>query len=349
MEKEQYENLKERLISLEKALKLEDKKNKVAQLEMDSTDSELWQNPYKAREITIALAHMREEVLQWEVLEKRILDLKDVYEVADDKDLEQIEKALRLVELKTFLNGPYDHGNAVIYFYAGAGGDDAQEWTEMLVEMYKKYAEQSGWKTAILHESRGEIAGLKEAVLEIKGNSAYGFLRNESGVHRLVRISPFSTKSLRHTSFSLVEVLPEIQEVNENLRINPRDLKIETAKSSGPGGQNVNKRMTAARIVHLPTGISAASQSERSLEQNKEKAIKILTAKLYKVLQEQHKKTMDDLKENVKPEWGSQIRSYILDPYKKVKDHRTSYEDNDPESVLNGKIQGFIEISMKRA
>ena len=348
MEREQYENLKERLIGLEKALKLEDKKNKVAQLEMDSTDSELWQNPYKAREITTTLAHLSDEVLQWERLEKRILDLEDVYELADDKDLKQIEKSLRIVELQTFLNGPYDHGNAVIYFYSGAGGDDAQEWTEMLVEIYKKYAEQSGWKTSLLHESRGEIAGIKEAALEIKGNSAYGFLRNESGVHRLVRISPFSAKSLRHTSFSLVEVLPEIQEVDENLRINPRDLKIETTKSSGPGGQNVNKRMTAARVTHLPTGISAISQAERSLEQNKERAIKILTAKLYKVLQEQHKKTMDDLKENVKPEWGSQIRSYVLDPYKKIKDHRTGYEENNTESVLNGEIQGFIESSMRK-
>ena len=314
---------------------------------MDSTDSELWENPNKAREITTTLAHLRDEVLQWNNLEKRILDLEDVYEIADKKDVEQIERALRKAELQTFLSEKYDHGNAVIYFYAGAGGDDAQEWTEMLIEMYKKYAEQSGWKTYLLHESRGEIAGVKEASLEIKGNSAYGFLRHESGVHRLVRISPFSAKNLRHTSFSLVEVLPEIQEVDENLRINPKDLKLETAKSSGPGGQNVNKRMTAIRIIHLPTGISVASQSERSLEQNKEQAIKILTAKLYKILQEQHKKTMDDLKENVKPKWGNQIRSYILDPYKKVKDHRTGYEESNPESVLNGDIQGFIENQMR--
>ncbi|MBI2024582.1 MAG: PCRF domain-containing protein [Candidatus Harrisonbacteria bacterium] len=236
------------------------------------------------------------------------------------------------------LSGKYDQGPAHLTIYAGVGGEDAKDWANMLFRMYFKYVQKRGWKV-VATEDRG---------MEIRGDFTYGTLKNEMGVHRLVRISPFSAKKLRHTSFALVEVVPIFQDIeHRDVVIPPEDLKIETSRSSGPGGQNVNKRETAVRIVHLPTGIAAASQSERSQPQNKEKAMSLLKSKLKTLMIAGQKKELSELRTKVKPEWGSQIRSYVLNPYKKVKDHRTGAESSQPDKVLEGDLDKFIEAELQ--
>ena len=243
----------------------------------------------------------------------------------------------------------------MLSIYSGAGGQDAQDWATMLLRMYLRYADRKGWKTKILDQSFGEPGGqeggigTKPASLEIEGLYAYGFLKKETGVHRLVRISPFSAQCLRHTSFALVEVLPVISSEEEReLVVKPDGLRVDVYKSSGPGGQNVNKRMTAVRITHLPTKITVASQSERSHAQNKEQAMKLLYAKLYQLREQEKEKELAKLKgKAVSIEWGSQIRSYVLHPYKMVKDLRTEIETSDTEGVLDGNLDKFIEAQLK--
>lgn len=236
------------------------------------------------------------------------------------------------------LDGKYDKGNAHLSIHPGAGGDDAKDWANMLFDMYRKYCEKQGFK----------LAHTDEGVLEIKGEYAYGRLKNESGVHRLVRISPFDSKKLRHTSFALVEVVPIFPHLElAKMKLPQEDLKYELSMSSGPGGQNVNKRHTAVRIVHLPTGIAAACQSERSQPQNKEKALDLLKSKLFHLLQKHQKEELSDLRVHAKPEWGSQIRSYVLHPYQKVKDHRTGVQHNQPDDVLDGDLDKFIEAELQ--
>lgn len=236
------------------------------------------------------------------------------------------------------LKGKYDKNSAHIVIFPGVGGEDAKDWANMLLNMYVKYAQKRGWK----------VAFVDDRVIDIKGEFAYGTLKKETGVHRLVRISPFDSKQLRHTSFALVEVLPDLPEVElKNIIIPPEDLKVELSRSSGPGGQNVNKRETAVRVVHLPTSISAASQVERSQAQNKEKAFKLLKSKLFKVLEERKEKELKNLRTQIKPEWGNQIRSYVLHPYQQIKDHRTKVEHHQPDKVLNGDLDKFIEAELE--
>ena len=236
------------------------------------------------------------------------------------------------------LKEKYDKGHAHISIFPGVGGEDAKDWANMLLNMYTKYAASRGWKVVLVDDR----------AIDIKGEYAYGVLKKEMGVHRLVRISPFDAKKLRHTSFALVEVIPELPELEvKNLVIPPEDLKTEMSRSSGPGGQNVNKRETAVRVVHLPTGLSAASQAERSQLQNREKAIALLKAKLFKVLEERKEKEVRNLRIQVKPEWGNQIRSYVLHPYKQVKDHRTGIVSHQPDKVLSGELDKFIEAELE--
>ncbi len=235
----------------------------------------------------------------------------------------------------------YEHNKALLYLYSGAGGVDAQDWASMLLKMYQKYAQAKGWSFIILNQSLGEQGGTKNAACELTGAGAYETLKKESGVHRLVRISPFSAKDLRHTSFALVEILPEI--ITKNFQINPNDLRIDTFRSSGPGGQNVNKLESAVRITHLPTGISVAAQSERSQAQNKEKAMQLLVSRLAKKMEDEKAQELSQLKPQVAIEWGSQIRSYVLNPYQMVKDHRTGVKSSQPDKILNGDLDKFID------
>ena len=236
------------------------------------------------------------------------------------------------------LVGKYDNNAAYLSVYPGVGGDDAKDWANMLVEMYIKYATKRGWKVLLLDDR----------ALEIKGEFVYGTLKKETGVHRLVRISPFDAKKLRHTSFALVEIVPELPEIeHKNFIIPPEDLRLEMSRSSGPGGQNVNKRETAVRIVHIPTGIASASQVERNQGMNREKAMRLLRAKLIKLMEEKQAKELASLRTQVKPEWGNQIRSYVLHPYQMVKDHRTEVKVSQPDKVLAGDLDKFIEAELE--
>ena len=234
----------------------------------------------------------------------------------------------------------YIKNKGLLNIYAGAGGGDAQDWASMLFRMYQRYAQKKGWEFSVLHQSFGEQGGIKSASAEVKGDNLYNLLKSESGVHRLVRISPFSAKKLRHTSFAMVEILPEI--VAAEVKLNPADLRLETFRSSGPGGQNVNKLETAVRVTHLPTGISVAVQSERSQAQNKEKALQVLYSKLIQRMEVERAKEISELKPHVSIEWGSQIRSYVLHPYQMVKDHRTGVKSSQPEKVLEGDLDKFV-------
>ncbi|HDO23618.1 MAG TPA: PCRF domain-containing protein [bacterium] len=243
----------------------------------------------------------------------------------------------------------YDKGDAVLTILSGAGGDDAEDWARILFEMYSGFAEKKGWETRILHQHKApDSGGFKNITFKVKGKGVYGVLKNESGVHRLVRISPFSAKKLRHTSFAMLEVIPKFVEPKE-IEISENDIRIDFMRASGPGGQNVNKRETAVRVVHLPTNISVHVDSERSQQQNKEQAMEILNARLYKRKLEEQKKEEEKMKlgKTVEAEWGHQIRSYVFHPYKLVKDHRTGVETSDVEAVLKGEIDEFIEAEKK--
>ena len=258
-------------------------------------------------------------------------------ELIDEFEAISSDESLKKFEIKALLSGKYDAGPAIISTFGGAGGDDAEDWAKMLLTMYVKYAQLRGWK----------VSEIDDNTIEIKGSYAYGFLRNEAGVHRLVRISPYDSKKLRHTSFALVEVLPELHSVDNHIEIPEKDLRFDFFRSSGPGGQNVNKVETAVRIVHVPTGVSASSQAERSQAQNRERALKLLKTKLIRLMEKHQAEELSDLKTKAKPEWGSQIRSYVLHPYKMVKDHRTGVETSDVEGVLDGALDEFIEGSLQ--
>jgi len=279
------------------------------------------------------------------------VDLLSVLDEVDEKLLGQTEKKIKELEVERLFGGRFDKGNAIISIYAGAGGQDAADWVHMLYAMYEAFAQRRGWKIVVIdsvEESAGGRTGrvpLKNITFEIKGSYAFGYLKYESGAHRLVRISPFSSQGLRHTSFALVEVMPFI--IERTLHIKDDDLKIEFFRSSGPGGQNVNKVETAVRITHISTDVIVSSQVERSQAQNREKAMSILEAKLIQLMEKERVEELDKLRTKTKPEWGSQIRSYVLNPYKMIKDHRTDFETSHVNRVLEeGDLDGFIEAEL---
>jgi peptide chain release factor 2 len=317
-----------------------------------------WQDRKAATEASQELVHLKEELESFQKLKKELerLDEKQIEKVDELRsssrfaDARVFEEKLKKEELKFFLSGEHDKNNAILSIYSGAGGQDAQDWTTLLLRMYERYCERKGWKATVLHQSFGEGGGpegrigTKSVTLEVKGSYAYGLLKKEGGVHRLVRISPFSAKSLRHTSFASVEVLPEIPQEEGDIKINPDDLKIETFRASGPGGQYVNRRETAVRITHLPTGIKVSCQSERLQGVNKEKALRILAAKLYQIEKEKKDQEIEKIKgKKVSAGWGNQIRSYVLHPYKMVKDLRADMETSAVDEVLDGNLDQFIE------
>lgn len=285
-------------------------------------------------------------------LEKEQLELENSMLEADfwlNKDRAQVT-IRRIQEIKNELSGvgKYDAGDAVMTIFSGAGGDDAEDFSSILLNMYMKFCSKNNFSLSLLHSNENDHGGFRNVTVEISGKNVYGTLKNESGVHRLVRISPFNAKSLRHTSFSMVEVIPKFEKVKggaDDIELKDDDLRVELSRSSGPGGQNVNKRETAVRIVHIPTNLSAESQNERSQAQNKEKALQVLKGKIYKALEDERisKEKGMYISKTTQIEWGNQIRSYVLHPYKMVKDHRTGVETSNVDAVLDGDLQEFIE------
>lgn len=300
------------------------------------------------------LSALREDVEGWQTLRQRIHDALDLAQLEDESlreeltaETEAVEAEVSRREFYAMFSGKFDHGDALLAIHAGAGGTDSQDWAEMLERMYLRWAESHGFTTEILDYSEGEEAGLKSVTIAVNGPYAFGYLRPEKGVHRLVRLSPFDAAHRRHTSFALVEVLPQVEN-NDEIDINPDDLRIDVYRSSSAGGQNVQKNATAIRITHIPTGIVVTCQNERSQTQNRENAMRVLRARLLELKQQEQEDQMAELRgEFKKVEWGSQIRSYVLHPYQMVKDHRTDYETGNTTAVLNGDIDGFIEAYLR--
>jgi peptide chain release factor 2 len=295
------------------------------------------------------------EIEEWSRIQKKIDDLMDLSQMGDASMLVEIEQELKTLEdelerrsFLAMLSGPYDPGDALLAIHAGAGGTDSQDWAGMLMRMYLRWAEASGYESEVLDITEGEEAGIKSVTIAVNGKYSFGYLRSEKGVHRLVRLSPFDSAHRRHTSFALVEVLPEVAFDDPDIQINPSEIKIDVFRSSGAGGQNVQKNATAIRLTHLPTGIVVTCQNERSQTQNKEFALRILRSRLLELKKAEKDVEIAVLRgEYTKAEWGSQIRSYVLHPYQMVKDHRTEYETGNTQSVLDGNLQGFMEAYLR--
>jgi peptide chain release factor 2 len=295
-------------------------------------------------------------VNRWNEIAKGFQDVIELSELDDENmrselepELVRLQTSLAKMELDALLSGPYDRGDAVLTINSGAGGTDSQDWAAMLMRMYLRWIERKGYKCEIIDQSEGEEAGIKSVTISVEGQYAYGYLRPEKGVHRLVRLSPFDSAHRRHTSFAQVEVLPVTSDGENDLEIPLEDMKIDVFRSSGAGGQNVQKNSTAIRITHIPTGIVVTCQNERSQLQNRENAMKVLKGRLLEIKEAEMEKQLAELKgEFTKTEWGSQIRSYVLHPYQMVKDHRTEFEMGNTQAVLDGDIDGFIEAYLKQ-
>ncbi|MBK5109090.1 MAG: peptide chain release factor 2, partial [Anaerolineales bacterium] len=303
------------------------KEDRLIELQKRAEDPALWQDPDSAQRLMREISTIKEEVEEWQSLRTNIADTLEFAQLGDDSMLSDLEAETALIELdvakrefEAMLSGPYDRGDALLAIHAGAGGTDSQDWAEMLQRMYLRWTERKGYQTSILDTTFGEEAGIKSVTISVSGRYAFGYLRSEKGVHRLVRLSPFDSAHRRHTSFAMVEILPKVEE-DAQIDINPDDLRIDVFRSSGAGGQNVQKNATAIRITHNPTGIVVSCQNERSQLQNKQNAMTVLRARLLEVKQQEQQEKMAELRgEYQKAEWGSQIRSYVLHPYQMVKD-----------------------------
>lgn len=303
----------------------------------------------------IRISELENEINDWAAFNKLLNDTLELSEIADESmradiqnEIEKIELDLSKRELNAYLSGKYDKGNALLAIHAGAGGTDSQDWAAMLQRMYLRWIEKKGYKSEILDFTEGEEAGIKSVTIAISGKYAYGYLISEKGVHRLVRLSPFDSAHRRHTSFALVEVLPEVSSGDPDIKINQDDLRIDIYRSAGAGGQNVQKNSTAVRLTHIPTGIVVTCQNERSQIQNRENAMRVLRSRLLEIKEAEKEKQLANLRgEFVKAEWGNQIRSYVMHPYHMVKDHRTEHEVGNTQAVFDGDIDSFIEAFLK--
>jgi peptide chain release factor 2 len=344
--KQKINELKLRLGKLIEVIKPADKKKKIGELEIKSAEPTLWSDPTNARAVTQELSDLKKEVEEINNLSETLEILK---EVPDEAEVRRAEKTLAKLELISYLSGEYDAKNALISIHAGQGGTEAMDWANMLYRMYLRFCERRGWSTENLDYTAGEEAGIKSVTFKAAGHYAYGYLKGEAGTHRLVRQSPFNADKLRQTSFALVEVMPELEDIDlKDVKIKDEELDWQFIHAGGHGGQNVNKVATAVRLTHIPTGIVITASTERFQEQNRKIALELLRGKLWLRQQEVAKGVKKELKGDYRPaSWGTQIRSYVLHPYKMVKDLRTDVETGNTEGVLDGEIDEFIDAELK--
>ena len=354
-------NAKPGLEDLRGALKLESAQKEIEELEAASEREGFWNDVEKSQKVQKRLKTLKNKVENFQKLCAAWDDMYTICEMAieenDDSMLEELESEYKQfsekveeTRLGTLLTGEYDANNAILTFHAGAGGTEAQDWAEMLYRMYNMWADRHGYKVRVMDYLDGDEAGIKSATIMIEGENAYGFLKSEHGIHRLVRVSPFDAAGRRHTSFAAVEVMPEISDDDNEIELRDEDIKMDVFRSSGAGGQKVNKTSSAVRLTHIPTGIVVSSQVERSHFQNLENCRNMLRARLAEIKEREHLEKISDIKGvQMKIEWGSQIRSYVFMPYQLVKDHRTNYENGNIDNVMNGDLDGFINayLSMK--
>ena len=351
---------KDELLDLKDALGYDRLKREIEELEMKSSVPGFWDDPETSQKIVQKTGRLKNTV---ELYDKSVTlydDLMVLIEMGDEEgdlslipeieaSIDELEKSLASQRLQTLLTGEYDKNNAILTFHAGAGGTEAMDWVSMLVRMYTRWTERHGFKVQMLDFLDGDEAGLKSATISIEGDNAYGYLKSESGVHRLVRVSPFDASGRRHTSFASLEVMPEITD-DADVEVREEDIKMDVFRSSGAGGQHINKTSSAVRLTHIPTGIVVACQNERSQFQNREKAMKMLKSKLLEIKEREHLEKIEDIKGVQKDiAWGSQIRSYVFMPYTLAKDHRTGFESGNINAVMDGDLDGFINAYLKAA
>ena len=357
-QKQRIEHVEKELADLKEALDIDGANKEIAELEAAAAAEGFWNDLENSQAVLKKTSQLKNKVAMFSSLENGYSDVLTLIEMANEEEdegmLDEVTKSvddylkqLEEASLSTLLNGEYDNSNAILTFHAGAGGTEAQDWAQMLFRMYCRWGERRGFKVKTLDYLDGEEAGIKSAVLMIEGVNAYGYLKSEAGVHRLVRVSPFDSSGRRHTSFASLEVMPEISD-SMDVEIREEDLKVDTYRSSGAGGQHVNKTESAIRITHIPTGIICACQNERSQHQNREMAMKMLKSKLLEIKEREHLEKIEDIKGVQKDNgWGSQIRSYVFMPYTMVKDHRTNFESGNINAVMDGDLDGFINAYLK--
>lgn len=357
----QLQDLQEKARQAWEMLDLDASQERIHDLEIQMSTPDFWSDQNQAKKISQEVAERKDQVEIWQSLIKDIEETADVLSLAEQEENEPMQREItsttdtlqrrfEKLELQTLLSDPMDTNNTILTISAGAGGTDAMDWAGMLLRMYTRFAEVRGWSVDTIESSSGEEAGYKSIELLIKGRYAYGYLKAEAGVHRLVRISPFDAEKMRHTAFALIEVVPELDELSEQaIEIDEKDLRIDTFMASGHGGQGVNTTYSAVRLTHIPTNTVVTCQNERSQLQNKATAMHVLKSRLYQRMMDERAEKIDELKGGHKaPEWGNQIRSYVLHPYKMVKDHRTDHQTQNVEQVLEGDVQEFIEAYLRK-